>query len=155
MLCLFLSSIKKYVLLFLALLLLLFLSAHTFAAEKTYTITESQLTKLETNLTELKKQNEILQAQLTESKNQLTKSKQELTTLKSESTKLQTQVNTLTQSLTNAKALLNKYEANNSNDKFSVGLGLSNNGVALNADPDAVWIFFDTDTAAIGYKVKF
>ena len=132
---------------------LLFLSCYLllpcvcFAQEKTYTITQSQLTILETNLTKLKQQNKILQEQLKNSKTQVQ-------TLQTQSKMLQTQVQSLTQSLTNAQALLNKYETQQDKD-YSIGLGISNNSLALNADIKKVWCYVDNDTVAIGYKIDF
>ena len=100
------------------------------ATEKTYTITESQLTQLEMNLTKLKEQNKTLQEQL------------------------QTQVRVLNQSLTNAQKLLTQYENNNNND-YAIGLGISKNGIAVTADIENKWITIDEKNIMVGYKFKF
>lgn len=118
------------------------------ASEKTYLITESQLTALETNLTTLQTQNKELQEQLK-------KSEIQVQTLQTQSEQLKKQVQDLTQSLNNAKALLSKYETSQQNKNYAIGLGVSNNSIALNADYKKVWLFVDTDTVAIGYKYKF
>lgn len=125
------------------------------AAEKTYWMTEEQLIALENNLTELKKQNQILAEQLTQSRTQLEASKTELVKLKTQSTELQEQVQELTISLENAKLSLNKYETNQQNKKYSIGLGLSNHSLAINADINNIWLFADNDTVSVGYKIKF
>lgn len=104
------------------------------ATEKTYTITESQLTQLEANLTELKEQNKILQEQL------------------------QTQVNDLTSSLTNANQLLTQYENNqqiNKEKNYAIGLGIGNNGIAIAGDIKNTWIIADEKTVILGYKFEF
>lgn len=118
------------------------------ASEKTYLITESQLTALETNLTTLQTQNKELQEQLK-------KSEIQVQTLQTQSEQLKKQVQDLTQSLNSAKALLSKYETSQQNKNYAIGLGVSNNSIALNADYKKVWLFVDTDTVAIGYKYKF
>lgn len=123
-------------------------SAHCLAAEKTYLITESQLTQLEMNLSELKQQNSKLQEQLKQSKVQVQ-------TLQEQSKQLQTQMQDLNNSLTSAKALLKKYETSRQDKKYAVGLGVSNNNIALNADYKKMWLYFDKETAAIGYKFEF
>lgn len=125
------------------------------AAEKTYWMTEEQLIELETNLNELKKQNQILQEQLTQSKAQLENSKKELVELKIQSTTLKKQVQSLTTSLESAKASLNKYEDSQQNKNYAVGLGISNNSFAVNVDYKKTWMFLDGETVAIGYKVNF
>ena len=123
-------------------------SAHCLAAEKTYLITESQLTQLEANLSELKQQNSKLQEQLKQSKVQVQ-------TLQEQSRQLQTQVQDLNSSLSDAKALLKQYETNLQDKKYAVGLGMSNNSIALTADYKKMWLYFDKETAAIGYKFEF
>ena len=123
-------------------------SAHCLAAEKTYLITENQLVQLEMNLSELKQQNSRLQEQLKQSKVQVQ-------TLQEQSKQLQTQVQDLTQSLSDAKALLKQYETSRQDKTYAVGLGVSNNSIALNADYKKMWLYFDTETAAIGYKFEF
>ncbi len=125
------------------------------AAEKTYWMTEEQLIELETNLNELKKQNQILQEQLTQSKAQLENSKKELVELKIQSTTLKKQVQSLTTSLESAKASLNKYEDSQQNKNYAVGLGISNNSLAMNADINNIWLFADSNIISIGYKIKF
>lgn len=69
-------------------------------------------------------------------------------------TQLQEQVNDLTKSLENVKTLLSKYETNQQND-YAIGIGLGNNGVAINADVKKTWLYLDKDTVAIGIKYKF
>lgn len=123
-------------------------------SEATYVITETQLTTLENNLTELKKQNQILQEQLTQSKIQLENSKKELTELKTQSTTLKKQVQDLTTSLESAKASLNKLETKD-NDNYSIGIGVGNDGLAITGDIDKTWIFVDKDDVIVGYKVRF
>lgn len=125
------------------------------AAEKTYWMTEEQLIELETNLNELKKQNQILREQLTQSKAQLENSKKELVELKIQSTTLKKQVQSLTTSLESAKASLNKYEDSQQNKNYAVGLGISNNSLAFNANYQNLWMFLDSETISIGYKLNF
>ena len=125
------------------------------AAEKTYWMTEDQLIELETNLNELKKQNQILREQLTQSKAQLENSKKELVELKIQSTTLKKQVQSLTTSLESAKASLNKYEDSQQNKNYAVGLGISNNSLAFNANYQNLWMFLDSETISIGYKLNF
>lgn len=125
------------------------------AAEKTYWMTEEQLIALENNLTELKKQNQILAEQLTQSRTQLEASKTELVKLKTQSSKLQKQVQSLTISLEDARASLKKYESTQLNKDYAVGLGISNNSLAFNADYQNLWMFLDSETISIGYKLNF
>lgn len=60
----------------------------------------------------------------------------------------------MTQSLNNAQALLAQYETNQTKT-YSIGVGASNNGIAINADYKKVWIYADGDTIAAGYKIDF
>ena len=147
-------TIKPWLLLA-VLLLCVFLSGTCLAEEKTYLVTESQLTTLEQNLTTLKTQNQTLQTQLQISQIQVQTLQKQSEILQTQSTQLQEQVVNLTQSLANAQELLNKYESNQQNKNYAIGLGVSNNSIALNADYKKVWLFVDTDTVAIGYKYKF
>lgn len=117
--------------------------------EKTYLITETQLTQLEGNLQKLKEQNNTLQMELTQSKVQLAD-------LQIQSKTLQTQVANLKQSLTNAQTLLTQYENSQQNDNdYAVGLGVGGNGIALTADVKNIWFVVDKDNGIIGYKVRF
>lgn len=129
--------------------------SHGQCSEATYLVTETQLTQLENNLTELKQQNQTLKEQLAQSKAQLGNSKKELTELKTQSTLLKKQVQDLTQSLESAKASLNKLETSQQNKNYAIGLGIGNDGLAITGDINKVWIFADTDTVVIGYKIKF
>ena len=73
--------------LFLPLVLSLWLSAaSTSRAETMYQISESELTQLETNLNQLRKNNETKQQLSTEQKQQLTEANQQLETVKKELT---------------------------------------------------------------------
>lgn len=123
-------------------------------AEKTYLITETQLTQLEENLQKLKEQNNTLQMELTQSKVQLAD-------LQIQSKTLQMQVANLKHSLTNAQTLLTQYENSQQNDNnnddndYAVGLGVGGNGIALTADVKNIWFVLDRDNGIIGYKVRF
>ena len=123
-------------------------------AEKTYQITESQLTQLETNFTKLKEQNKILQEQLQTSREQVQTLQTQAKTLKEQSIQLQTQVQTLNQSLTNAQKLLSKYESNQ-NKTYTIGVGGGSNGLGLYASKDKTWMYLDKETATIGWQIKF
>ncbi|MBD9297130.1 hypothetical protein [Megamonas sp.] len=118
-------------------------------AEKTYLVTESQLTILEQNLNKLKEQNKILQEQLQISTEQVQN-------LKMQSEQLQTQVQILNQSLTNAQKLLTQYENNHQENKdYAIGVGGGSNGLGLYASKDKTWMYLDKDTATIGWQIKF
>ena len=147
--------INTSLLVLVSLFLSLFFQLSCSAAEKTYIVTEEQLTMLESNLTELKKQNQTLIEQLTQSKSQLDVSKTELEKLKTQSSKLQEQVQSLTISLEDARASLKKYESTQQNKDYAVGLGISNNSIAFNADYQNLWMFLDSETISIGYKLNF
>lgn len=139
-------------------------SCPAYCSEATYMITETQLTTLEQNLTELKKQNQILQEHLNSSNNQLQQSKEDLMTCKTELNQsksqiqfLKTQVTKLTNSLESANQSLSKLE-NNMSDKtqHSIGIGLNSDGqVAGTVDIKNTWIYVDKDDVAIGIKYKF
>lgn len=133
----------------LSVFVLFYSSSICLGAEKTYQITESQLTQLETNLTELKEQNKTLQTQLQISQIQVK-------TLKEQSIQLQTQVQDLTNSLTNAQTLLSKYENNHQENKdYAIGVGGGSNGLGVYASKDKTWVYVDKDTATIGWQIKF
>lgn len=55
----------------------------------------------------------------------------------------------------NAQTLLTQYEANQQTKKYGVGVGVSNNSLAINADYKKLWMFLDSKTVAIGYKLDF
>lgn len=143
---------EKTLKIFLLLVVLLFCvcsSDSCSATEKTYLVTETQLTQLETNLTKLKNQNKIL-------KEQLQISKEQVQNLKAQSEQLQMQVNDLTSSLTNANQLLTKYESNQQENKtYTIGVGGGSNGLGLYASKDKTWMYLDKDTATIGWQIKF
>lgn len=124
-----------------------------YCAEKTYTITESQLTQLESNLTELKRQNQILKDELTKANSQLTTSKQDLANLKNQLASSKASIETLTNSLQKANQSLNKLEVNKTN--YGVGFGVGSGGLAVTGDVKNTWVFIDKDSVAIGYKLKF
>ena len=141
-------TIKPWLLLA-VLLLCVFLSGTCLAEEKTYLVTETQLTQLETNLATLKTQNQTLQTQLQISKEQVQN-------LKDQSEQLQMQVNDLTSSLTNANQLLTKYENNQQKNKsYTIGVGGGSDGLGLYASKDKTWMYLDKDTATIGWQIKF
>lgn len=127
---------------------------HAQEAEKTYLITETQLTQLEENLQKLKEQNNTLQMELTQSKVQLAD-------LQIQSKTLQMQVANLKQSLTNAQTLLTQYENSQQIKErdeakdYAIGLGIGGDGIALTADVKSVWFVVDKDNGIIGYKVRF
>lgn len=124
------------------------------ASERTYLVTETQLTQLEENLNKLKAQNNTLQMQLTQSKVQLAD-------LQIQSKTLQMQVKSLKQSLTNAQELLTQYENSQQTKErdeakdYAIGLGVGGDGIALTADVKSVWFVVDKDNGIIGYKVRF
>lgn len=124
------------------------------ATEKTYLVTETQLTQLETNLATLKTQNQTLQAQLQISQTQVQTLQKQSEILQTQSTMLQTQVNNLTQSLERAKTLLNKYESKE-NKSYTIGVGGGSNGLSLYASKDKTWMYLDKDTATIGWQINF
>ena len=126
------------------------------ATEKTYLVTETQLTQLEMNLATLKTQNQTLQAQLQISQTQVQTLQKQSEILQTQSTMLQTQVNDLTSSLTNANQLLTKYESNQQENKtYTIGVGGGSNGLGLYASKDKTWMYLDKDTATIGWQIKF
>nr|DAN03363.1 MAG TPA: SECRETED 45 KDA PROTEIN CYCLE, PEPTIDOGLYCAN, CHAP, CELL [Caudoviricetes sp.] len=85
-------------------------AASTSRAEEMYQISESELTTLETNLNQLKKNNETKQQLLTEQKTQLTEASQQLETVKKELTASKS-LNAQTQkSLESANRSLQKFE---------------------------------------------
>ena len=87
-------------LLWLALCLLLWLAAGTSSqAETMYTISESELTQLETNLQTLKSHNETKQQLLTEQKQQLETANKQLAELKSLNDRTQKSLEKANQSL--------------------------------------------------------
>lgn len=130
------------ILLSVSLFSLLFLPLSCYASEKTYLLTESQLTTLEQNLATLKTQNQTLQKQ------------SEI--LQAQSTQLQEQVSTLTQSLMSAQELLNKYESNQQENKtYTIGVGGGSNGLGVYASKDETWLYLDKDTVTIGWQYKF
>nr|DAF22587.1 MAG TPA: Polysaccharide lyase family 8, super-sandwich domain [Caudoviricetes sp.] len=49
---------------------------------------------------------------------------------------------------------MSKYETNQQSD-YAIGIGLGNNGVAINADVKKTWLYLDKETVAIGIKYKF
>lgn len=124
------------------------------ATEKTYLVTETQLTQLETNLATLKTQNQTLQAQLQISQTQVQTLQKQSEILQTQSTMLQTQVNNLTQSLERAKTLLNKYESKE-NKSYTIGVGGGSNGLGLYTSKDKTWMYLDKDTATIGWQINF
>lgn len=124
------------------------------ATEKTYLVTETQLTQLETNLATLKTQNQTLQAQLQISQTQVQTLQKQSEILQTQSTMLQTQVNNLTQSLERAKTLLNKYESKE-NKSYTIGVGGGSNGLGLYASKDKTWMYLDKDTVTIGWQINF
>lgn len=124
-------------------------------AEKTYQITESQLTQLEMNLTELKKQNKTLQTQLQISQTQVQILQKQSKTLQAQSTQLQEKVISLTQSLMNANQLLNKYESNQQKNSYTIGVGGGSNGLGVYASKDKTWLYLDRDIATIGWQIEF
>ena len=82
----------------------------TSQAEEMYQISESELTTLEANLNQLKKNNETKQQLLTEQKTQLTEANQQLETVKKELTASKN-LNAVTQrSLEKANQSLTEYE---------------------------------------------
>ena len=126
------------------------------ATEKTYLVTETQLTQLEMNLATLKTQNQTLQAQLQISQTQGQTLQKQSEILQTQSTMLQTQVNDLTSSLTNANQLLTKYESNQQENKtYTIGLGGGSNGLGLYASQNKTWVYLDKDTVTIGWQINF
>lgn len=137
-----------------SLLALSFMPLSCSASERTYLVTETQLTQLEENLNKLREQNNTLQMQLTQSKVQLAD-------LQIQSKTLQMQVASLKQSLTNAQELLTQYETSQQTKErdeakdYAIGLGIGGDGIALTADVKSVWFVVDKDNGIIGYKVRF
>lgn len=126
------------------------------ATEKTYLVTETQLTQLEMNLATLKTQNQTLQTQLQTSQTQVQTLQKQSEILQNQSTQLQEQVVNLTQSLTNAQELLTKYESNQQENKtYTIGVGGGSNGLGLYASKDKTWMYLDKDTATIGWQINF
>ena len=101
----------------LLLLVLLSVPQLSFASEATYQITESELTRLEENLTELSKINDRQSATLIQQQIQLQESEEKLSRAGQESEKLQNQIYSLRKemieqesSLENARASLEQFE---------------------------------------------
>lgn len=78
------KPLKKILLALLLLVSLWLAAASTSRAEEMYQISESELTRLEANLNQLAKNNEIKQQLLTEQKTQLTEANQQLETVQKE-----------------------------------------------------------------------
>ena len=102
---------------FLLLLVLLSVPQLSFASEATYQITESELTRLENNLTELSEINDKQSATLIQQQIQLQESEEKLSRAEQESEKLQNQIYSLRKemieqesSLENARASLEQFE---------------------------------------------
>ena len=74
-----------------------------------------------------------------------------------QSEQLQTQVQTLSQSLTNANQLLSKYESNqqNSEDDYIIGVGVNSDGLGMYISKNKTWLYLDKDTATIGLQCRF
>ena len=101
----------------LLLLVLLSVPQLSFASEATYQITESELTRLENNLTELSEINDKQSATLIQQQIQLQESEEKLSRAEQESEKLQNQIYSLRKemieqesSLENARASLEQFE---------------------------------------------
>ena len=102
---------------FLLLLVLLSVPQLSFASEATYQITESELTRLENNLTELSEINDKQSATLIQQQIQLQESEEKLSRAEQESEKLQNQIYSLRKemieqenSLETARASLEQFE---------------------------------------------
>ena len=106
---------KKWLLLFLSLLFCwwLFFAPGTASAsgtqEQTYTITETELMTLETNLAQLRSINDRLTVDLREQSSEATQLKKELAELKKELEQLRSLSQKQGDSLTNANKLLEQY----------------------------------------------
>lgn len=97
--------------LFLPLVLSLWLAAgSTSQAEEMYQISETELTTLEVNLNQLKKNNETKQQLLTEQQTQLTEASQQLETVKKELTASRSLNEATQKSLESANQSLKKLE---------------------------------------------
>ena len=101
----------------LLLLVLLSVPQLSFASEATYQITESELTRLENNLTELSEINDKQSATLIQQQIQLQESEEKLSRAEQESEKLQNQIYSLRKemieqenSLETARASLEQFE---------------------------------------------
>lgn len=108
---------KKIYLLAFSSLLLFVPSFSAVQAETTYTITDAELTKLETNLQTLKQHSTMKQQLLEKQSNQLIEAKQQLQIAKNELNqankqieRLQTLNDVMQKSLTNANKYLQEYE---------------------------------------------
>lgn len=82
----------------------------TSQAEELYQISETELTRLEVNLNQLKKNNETKQNLLTEQKAQLTEANQQLETVKKELTASKSLNEATQKSLESANRSLQKFE---------------------------------------------
>ena len=92
------------------LLCLLLACGSTAQAETMYQISESELTRLEANLNQLAKNNEIKQQLLTEQKTQLTEAKTQLETVKKELTASKSLNEATQKSLEKANQSLQQFE---------------------------------------------
>lgn len=107
-------DIKKRIYSLSFLFLLLFVPSFSCVhAETTYTITDTELTKLEQNLQTLKKHNERKQELLTIQKNQLAEAKKELTIAQKQIKALKSLNEKTQKSLMNANQYLQEYEQEN------------------------------------------
>lgn len=92
--------------LFCLLLLLSLFPSLSYASERTYTITETELTQLENNLNELKRINENLRTESMTQGTELTKLRTELTEAEIASLKLRNQISALKEKSTEQEKLL-------------------------------------------------
>ena len=147
-------TVKKRSLFILFVFCLVFTQVTCCSAEEMYSISNSELTRLEQNLMELSNINKTrlnelskLKADLKESQTALTKSKLELTEAQN--------------SLRTAKISLHELEREVRNKpKHALGVGHSNNGYALIAeynfyDRIGVWVYGDRQSKTVGIKFNF
>ena len=113
---------KKLLLLALSLLFCYWLvsGSTTAYASGTYTITEEELTQLETNLQKLEQLSSTQKTELTRLQEQLTKSEQELALLKSQLATSSTQLTQAQNSLQTANELLDKFAQEEKNKRLKI-----------------------------------
>lgn len=145
---------KKQLLSVLFVFCLVFCLAGTCSAEEMYTISNNELTRLETNLTKLSLINKTQLSELKKLKVDLNESQQALVTSKIELQQAQ-------QSLKIAKQSLKQLEKEVQNKpKRTLGIGQGNNGMSFLGgynihDYAGVWIYADKQSKSVGMKFNF
>lgn len=145
---------KKQLLSVLFAFCLVFAAVGTCSAQEMYTISNNELQRLETNLTELASINKTQLSELQKLKVDLAESKQALLKSKMDLTEAQQSLKIVKQSLKQLeKEVRNK-------PKGTLGVGQGNNGISFIGgynlhDYAGVWIYADKQSKSAGIKFNF